>query len=121
GRRRPRHGLLAVVLAIRFRWTRRWLALLLPYLVVALVFHPPARYYLTMFAALAALEAYALTLFARRAATVLAIAAAAPALIASATLTLTQFRPADFLLGRLDRNAFLAANVPGFAAAQMVN
>jgi len=74
-----------------------------------------------MFAALAALEAYALTLFARRAATILAIAAAAPALIASATLTLTQFRPADFLLGRLDRNAFLAANVPGFAAAQIVN
>jgi hypothetical protein len=114
-------GLLAVVLAIRFRWTRRWLALLVPYLVVALVFRPPTRYSLPMFAALAALEAYALVLFTRRAATILAVAAAAPALIASATLTLTQFRPADFLLGRLDRDAFLAANVPGFAAAQVVN
>ena len=53
-------GLLAIALAIRFAWTRRWLALILPGLALALAFQPPTRHLLPMFAGLAALEAYAL-------------------------------------------------------------
>jgi hypothetical protein len=114
-------GLLALALAIRFRWTRRWLALIVPCLIVALVFRPPTRYYLPMFAALAALEAYALVLLSRRIATVVAIAAAAPALIAAAVPMLTFPRPAELLLGRMNRDAYLTRHVPGFAAAQVIN
>jgi len=114
-------GLLALALTIRFRWTRRWLALIVPCLVVALVFRPPTRYYLPMFAALAALEAYALVLLSRRIATFVAIAAAAPAVISAAVPMLTFPRPAELLLGRMNRDAYLAKYVPGYAAAQVVN
>lgn len=114
-------GLLALALTIRFPWTRRWLALILPFLIAALIFRPPTRYYLPMFAGLAALEAYALVLLSRRLATVISIAAAAPAIIAAAVPMLTFFRPAELLLGRVDRERFLVKYVPGYGAAQVVN
>ena len=114
-------GLFAIALAIWFRWSRRWLALVLPPLALALLFHPPTRLLLPMFIGLAPLEAYALVIIAKRWATPIAIVAAAPALIASITVTLTAFRPADLLLGRVDRTQFLATRVPGFRASELVN
>ena len=114
-------GLLALLLAVRLRWTRRWLALILPFLALALAFQPPTRHLMPMFAALAALEAYALVLLARRAATIVALAAAAPAFITAALPVLAAFRPADLLLGRVGREQFLATRVPGYTAAQIVN
>ena len=60
-------------------------------------------------------------LLAKRAATILAIAAAVPAIIAAATTTLTLAHPAELLLGRLDREHYLGAQVLGYRAAQIVN
>lgn len=114
-------GLFAIALAIRIRWTRRWLALILPYLAVALVFRPPTRYLLPMFYGLSALEAYALVLLARRAATWIALVAALPALMSCASFTLTWLAPGDYLLGRIDRQTFLATRIPGYRAAEFVN
>ena len=114
-------GLFALAVCIRFRSTRRWLALVIPYLAVALLFRPPTRYLLPMFYGLAALEAYALAILARRWATIVAIALSVPAAIASAGFTLRWAGPFDYLLGRIDRDAFLATRVPGYRAAQFVN
>jgi hypothetical protein len=114
-------GLFALAVAIRFPSTRRWLALIAPYLAVALIFRPPTRYLLPMFYGLAVLEAYALAILARKWATIAAIVVAVPAAIAAADFTLHWAAPFDYLSGRIDRDAFLARHIPGYRAAQFIN
>lgn len=114
-------GLFALALTIRIRWTRRWLAILLPYLAVVLLFRPPTRYLMPMFLALAALEAEAIVLILRRAATAVAIIVAIPAIAASAAFTFTSHAPWDYLKRRVDRETFLETRVPGYRAAKFVN
>jgi 4-amino-4-deoxy-L-arabinose transferase-like glycosyltransferase len=115
-------GLFAIAVAVSMRSTRRWLALVIPFLLVALAYHPPTRYLMPMFAALAAFEASALTLIKRRVlATSLGILVALPALLGTTILLLTQFRPADYVRGHASRDAYLAATVPGYRAAAFVN
>src|SRR5262249_5086634 len=57
----------------------------------------------------------------KRFASIIAIAAIIPALIAADLTLLTAFRPADYLFGRIDREQFLASRIPGYRAAQVVN
>ncbi len=114
-------GLFALAVAIGVPSTRRWLALIVPHLAVALIFRPPTRYLLPMFYGLAALEAYATVLLTRRAAALIALIAVLPALSACAVFTLTWLAPGDYLLGRIDRRTFLETRIPGYRAAQIVN
>lgn len=114
-------GLFALALAIPFPRTRRWLALIVPYLLIAMVFKPPTRYLLPMFYGLAVLEAYAATLLFRRWATAAAILVSMPALVVSAAFMLQWMSPSDYLMGREDRTRFLATRIPGYRAAVFVN
>lgn len=114
-------GLFALLVMLRYPSTRRWLALILPYLAVALLFRPPTRYLLPMFYGLAAVEAYAVAILARRWATLVAIVAAIPAFVASADFTLHWGAPFDYILGRIDRETFLATRIPGYRAALFIN
>ncbi len=114
-------GFFAVALAIRIRATRRWLALIIPWLIVGLLFRPPTRYFLAMFFGLAAFETCAIGFIRRPWRTLAAIAAVVPAFTASGHLLLTFSRPADYLLGRMPRETFLASRLPGYRAAAVVN
>lgn len=113
-------GLFALLLAVRERRLRPFLALLVPYLLLSLPFRPPTRYLVPGFLALAVFEAEVLARLDRRVALGLAALATLPALAASASLLLSG--PAvPYVRGRLDRSGFLAAAIPGWRAAALVN
>ncbi|MFI5142664.1 MAG: hypothetical protein ACHQQS_06450 [Thermoanaerobaculales bacterium] len=118
------HNLLALfglALAGVDRRLRLFAAPAAAYLVLGLWFHPPTRYLLPMFLCVAAIGAVALVRLTRRAAPWLGLALIAPALASSLSFVLTVFSPFDYILGRLDRSAFLARSVPGWRAAALVN
>ena len=117
----PLLGLVAVPLAWRRTRLRPLLGLLLPLVVVPLLGRPSARHLLPALWGLAPFEAEALLLVAGRLLPAAAVAAAAPPLVAAASFLLGSFGPADYLLGRMGRSAFLARAVPGFRAAELVN
>jgi hypothetical protein len=114
-------GLFALALCIRNRAARRYLLLILPLLAMALVAKPPTRYLIPMFFGLAALEAEAALVLFRRLGTAVALALAIPGAMAAVTLLLTFNGPADYLLGRLSRTAFLESRLLGYRAVEAVN
>lgn len=114
-------GLFAIVLALRDRRTRPWLWIVVPSLLAAFVFHPPTRYFLPLFLGLALFEAAAVARLPRHFATLVAIVAVIPASLSAASVTFHEFGPADYLLGRLSREAFLSSRLPTYRVAQFVN
>jgi hypothetical protein len=117
----PLLGLVALPLAFRRKRLRAPLAMIVPTLLVLLLARPPTRLLIPAFFGLAAFGAEALLLLGRRLAPPLAVVACLPALLAAARLQFTLFGPADYLTGRLGREAFLARAVPGYRAAAFVN
>lgn len=114
-------GLAAVPLAWRRPRLRPLLGLLLPLVVVPLLGRPSARHLLPALWGLAPFEAEAVLLVAGRFFPAGAVAAASPALAASASLLFGVFGPSDYLLGRLGRSGFLARAIPGYRATVLVN
>lgn len=103
---------------------RRLLPLFL--LVVAqaafgLLLRPPARYHLPAFLALAGLLAVALTARRARLGVAAGLLLALPGAVTSARALVTQFRPLDYVRGRVDRETWLAANVPGYRSARLLS
>ena len=114
-------GLVALPLALRERRGHPLLALAAAYLLVAGVSRPLPRLLMPLFLALAAAAALAADRWLRRAATPL-VAAFAAGTLAFATVPALGIPPAlAFLAGRLDRDAFLGAAIPGYRAALFVN
>ncbi len=114
-------GLFAIALALGDRRTRPWLWLVVPSLLAAFVFHPPTRYFLSLFLGLALFEAAAVAHLRRPLATLVAIFAVIPASLSAASVTFHQFGPADYLLGRMSRDAFLSSRLPTYRVAKFVN
>jgi hypothetical protein len=117
----PLLGLAAIPLAWRRVKLRPLLGLLLPLVVVPLLGKPSARHLLPALWGLAPFEAEAVLLVAGRFLPAAAVAVAAPAFAASASLLFGVFGPSDYFLGRLGRSGFLARAVPGYRAAELVN
>lgn len=113
-------GLAALFLVARERRFRPLLLVALVFLGAAPVFHLPARFLLPAVAVLAAVEGIVLARALRRTAVPVALLLAAPGLSTSAMLLLGGPAPA-FAAGRIDRSAYLAATVPGWRAARLVN
>ena len=113
-------GFFAVVLAIRNRRIRPWLLLVAPWVVAGLFYHPSTRYFMSLFVGLALFETAAVAYLPRRWAAVAGIIAVVPAAAIAADYV-RGFHASDYLLGRISREAYLAAHVPGFRAAQVVN
>jgi hypothetical protein len=114
-------GLFAIALAFRDARTRRWLWLIVPSLLAALVFHPATRFFLTLFIGLALFEAAALARLPRLLATLAAIVAVVPASLSAAAVTFYQFAPSDYLLGRISRDMFLSSRLPAYRVTTFVN
>ncbi len=114
-------GLFALLLVVRERRLRPAAALVFVYLLAALIARLPARFLLPMFFALAILEAAALARMPRKLVAAAALVVAIPALLTTAPLMLTFAQPFLYLRGRLDRAHYLAAVVPGYRAAEVVN
>lgn len=115
-------GLFALALVIRRRELRPVLALVLPAIAVALLYHPYSRLLMPLFFGLAFFEAWALVLAVRRWAAPAALALAIPALIVSVPRSLfLGLPPLDYLRGRLSRDAFMSQWIPALGAARLVN
>jgi len=114
-------GLLALPVTLRDRRGRVLLALAGAYLLVGFVTQPLARLLMPLFLALAGAAALAADRWLRRAATPV-VAALAAGTFAFATLpALGPSAALAHLAGRLSRDTFLAAEVPGYRAALAVN
>jgi hypothetical protein len=114
-------GLFALLFAARRRGTRFLLPLVLCYLVLAAVYHPPARYLIPAWMALSVFEGIAAAWLLTRRLGLLGIAVVLPAALDSGRFALTQFAPFRYLSGREDRSSFLARVLPGHRAAELVN
>ncbi len=114
-------GLFLLLVVVPVRRARPLLGLVVPFLLVGLLWHPPARYLIPMFAGLAVVSAVALGRWLGRWAGVAAVVLSLPALATSARALATQFGPADYLSGRVGREAFLARTVPGYRAARFLD
>jgi hypothetical protein len=114
-------GLFCVIVAGVYRPARVLLVPVLAYVPFGAVFRPPTRYLLPLLWSLAGLEALALTALSRRRLWPLGVLAALPAGYLACDILLTSFRPMDYILGRLDRNTYLASVVEGYAAARYVD
>jgi hypothetical protein len=114
-------GLFAVAVAASYAPARLALLPFLAYVPVGLFFRPPTRYLLPLLWSLAALEAVALVSLFRRHAVAVGLLVATPSAVLAGTVLLSTFRPFDLLLGRQDRETFLATRVPGYAATRFVN
>ncbi len=114
-------GFFALPLALRSRRGHVLLALTGTYLGVGLFSHPLARLLMPLFLALAGAAALAADRWLRRGATPV-VASLAAATFAFATLPALGLAPAlAHLTGKLPRDGFLAATVPGYRAALFVN
>lgn len=103
---------------------RRLLPLLLlvtAHAAFGLLLRPPARYHLAAFLALSGLLAAALSGRRARLGVAAGLLLALPAAATSTRALLSQFRPLDYVSGRVDREAYLAANVPGYRAARLLS
>ncbi|HEV8267671.1 MAG TPA: hypothetical protein VGR00_05540, partial [Thermoanaerobaculia bacterium] len=115
-------GFFALALAVRRPEARLFLPVVLPYVAVALFFHPYTRLLMPLFWGLAFFEASAVVLLARRMAPLAALVLALPALLVSVPRSLFLGKPPlDYLRGRVDREPFLDAWIPGRRAARFVN
>jgi hypothetical protein len=114
-------GLFCVIVAAVYRPARVLLVPLLAYVPFGAVFRPPTRYLLPLLWSLAGLEALALTALSRLRLWPLGVLAALPAGYLAWDILLTPFHPMDYVLGRLDRGAYIASVVEGYAAARYVN
>jgi hypothetical protein len=114
-------GLFCVVVAAFYRPARVLLVPLLALVPFGIFFRPPTRYLLPLLWSLAGLEALTLTALSRRRWWPLGILAALPAGVLAWQILLTSFHPMDYVCGRLDRDAYLASVVDGYAAARYVN
>jgi hypothetical protein len=109
-----------VALARRGR-LRPAILLVLLFLGAAPLLHPPARFLLPAVLALALLEGELLArLDAHRAAPLVALIVAIPALVTDAGILLDK-RTLAYAAGRIDVRAYLASAVPGWRAADLVN
>jgi hypothetical protein len=113
-------ALFAIPVVIGERRLRPLLGAVLPSLAVALVWHPPGRYFLPLFWMLAAILAVALARLLPRLQTAAAIALAASAIGPAAPHLLLGFDALPYLLGRVSREAVLERHVPGYRAARFV-
>lgn len=114
-------GLVAVVVLVRERRLRFLLLPILFSLAAASFWHPPARYFLPLFAALAALLAVALSRAGPRVLTAAALVLAGVSAWASARELLFGFSALDHLAGRVPGDEVKAATIPGYRAARFVN
>lgn len=114
-------GLVSVAVLVREKRLRILLPPILLSLAAASFWHPPARYFLPLFAALAALLALALSRAGPRAVTAAALALAGVSAAASARELLFGFSALDHLAGRVAAEEVRAAVIPGHRAARYVN
>ncbi len=112
-------ALAVLPLALR-RPLRPLLAIALPFVLLALLVHPPTRFFLPLLAALAFLEAVVLCRLLPRLAPAAAAVAAIPAFL-TAVSSVGSLHPLPYLLGETDRERFLTERVPGYRAAVAVN
>lgn len=114
-------GLASLVVAFRSRPARGLAAVVLGYGIVGLWFHPPSRYLLPALWALAGCEGMAVARLPGRAWLRLAAAVCLPAAVLAGRTVTTMFAPWRYLGGELEREAFLAASVPGYRAARLAS
>lgn len=114
-------GFVALLIAVRERWTWPLLAPIFGFIAVGVFFHLPTRYLLPMFFCMAAFEATALELWIGKLSIPAGIVAALPAGIAAAGVVISTFSPMAYLEGRLSREQVLRRNIPGYAAARRAN
>ena len=113
-------ALLAVPVIVVERRLRPLLALAVPSLAVAALWHPPGRYFLPLFWALAAILATALARLAPRAQAAAGITLAAAALLPAAPSLLATLDALPHLRGHVGREEVLVRHVPGYRAARYV-
>ena len=114
-------GLLAIAVLLK---ERRLRVLLLPVvlsLATASFWHPPARYFLPLFASLAAFLAVALSRWGPRVLTASALLLAAASAAGSARDLVTGFSALGHLEGRVSSEEARAEAIPGYRAARFVN
>lgn len=114
-------GLFAIAVLVRERRLRVLLAPVLLSLATASFWHPPARYFLPLFASLAAFLAVALSRWGPRVVTAAALLLAGVSAAGSARELLTGFSALACLEGRLTPEQVKAAAIPGYRAARFVN
>lgn len=114
-------GLLAVAVLVRERRLRVLLLPVLLSLAAASFWHPPARYFLPLFASLAAFLAVALSRWGARAVTAAALLLSAVSVAGSARELLTGFSALGHLAGRVSSESVREAAIPGYRAARLVN
>ena len=114
-------GLVAVAVLLREKRLRILLLPVLFSLVAASFWHPPARYFLPLFAALAAFLAVALSKAGPRVLTATTLVMAGISASASAPDLLVGFSAFDHLAGRVTAEAVRTAAIPGYRAARHVN
>jgi hypothetical protein len=114
-------GLLAIAVLVKERRLRGLLLPVLLSLAAASFWHPPARYFLPLFASLAAFLAVALSRWGARAVSAVALLLAAVSVSGSARELLTGFSALDHLAGRVSSEEVRASAIPGYRAARLVN
>jgi len=115
-------GLLALPLALRQGTTGRIaFAVVIPYLVVGLAFHPSVRLAMPLLWVLAALSAGAVTRATGRLSPAVGALLVTPALLTSWGILTSHGRPLDRLMGRISAEESIRLTVPGRAAAEIVN
>ena len=114
-------GLVAVAVLFRERRLRFLLAPVLVSLAVASFWHPPARYFLPLFATLSAFLGLALSRARPRAATAVTLLLATVSAAESAPRLLFDFDAVRHLAGRVSGEAVRAASIPGYRATLFVN
>ena len=113
-------ALLAVPVIAVERRARVLLALVIPSLAVAALWHPPGRYFLPLFWALAAILATALARVLPRIQRAATLLLAATALVPAAPALLSTLDAWPHLRGAVSRDEVLARHVPGYRAARFV-
>ena len=114
-------GLLAIAVLLKERRLRVLLAPVLLSLATASFWHPPARYFLPLFAALAAFLAAALARVGPAATTATALLLAGLSAWSSAGGLLEGFSALGHLAGRVSSEEVRAAAIPGYRAARFVS
>jgi hypothetical protein len=114
-------GLLAIAVLVKERRLRVLLLPVLLSLAAASFWHPPARYFLPLFASLAAFLAVALSRLGTRTVVAVALLLSAVSVAAAGRELLTGFSAVEHLAGCVSSESVREAAIPGYRAARFVN
>ena len=114
-------GLVLLLFGFRDRLVRLASLLVLPFLAYAVLSAPPTRYLLPLLWGLSLVTAAVLARLRGGRLAWLAIPLALPGLVLSWSFQARNFGAADYLLGRVSREDYLARTIPGYRATVFVN